>query len=452
MHAGIAADRYALDIDAERGQQLLRHRPDAEHADRRGDGRRLGHDDVAAHGGEIATRGRHVAHRDNDGLAGGACPADRVGDGIGGGVGAAGRVDAQHDGAHVLGLRGVFQRFDDVLGIGRRLVLERAAAAAAGHDRAAGAHQSDNFTAGLWARFVAGIFRQRHQLAFAVGALIDVLQGVGPVADLVDQAVAPGLLGFERCIIDQTAKLAGLHLPIARHVGHELAEQAVDQLLQILAGGAGIAGFRERIGGALVFVALAALDLDAELVEPALEERGFDGDAGDAEAAARLQPDLLERSGKIVIGDMISPAAQGFSETHGELALAAEVGDRLTQLLDAREPARLVADLDVQTHNARIVGGLPEKLHGLDDVARAAEQAAAQQAGRGRLRRQRAQVEREDHLLRQWLGRKGTRGEEGGAGDDRQQDEGADGRKKADDETSHAKFPLNERNAPAITG
>ena len=50
-------------------------------------------------------------------------------------------------------------------------------------------------------------------------------------------------------------------LALARHVVDELAIEAVEQLLQVLAGRAGVAGLGEGVGRALVLVALAALDL-----------------------------------------------------------------------------------------------------------------------------------------------------------------------------------------------
>ena len=79
---------------------------------------------------------------------------------------------------------------------------------------------------------------------------------------------------------------------------------------------------------------------------------------------------------------MRAAAAQRFGEADRELALAAKVGDRLAQLLDAGEARQFVTDLDEQADDARIVRRLPQKLHGLDDVARAAEQPAVQQVGR----------------------------------------------------------------------
>ena len=79
---------------------------------------------------------------------------------------------------------------------------------------------------------------------------------------------------------------------------------------------------------------------------------------------------------------MVAAAAQRLGEADRELALAAEAGDRLAQLLHAGETGIVVADLDIEADHARIVGRLPQQLDGLGDVARVAPQAAAQQAGR----------------------------------------------------------------------
>ena len=55
---------------------------------------------------------------------------------------------------------------------------------------------------------------------------------------------------------------------------------------------------------------------------------------------------------------MVAASAKPLGEADRELALAAEVGDRLAQFLDAGEAARLVTDLDIEAGDARIVGGL----------------------------------------------------------------------------------------------
>ena len=154
--------------------------------------------------------------------------------------------------------------------------------------------------------------------------------------------------------------LAAGSLPLARHVIDELAIEAVDQLLQVLACRRGEARLGEAVGRALVFVALAALDTDAQPVQPGLEERRLDREAGHAKAAARLQPDLVERRGEIVVGQVGAAAAQRFGEADGELALAAEAGDRLAQLLHAGKACILIADLDIKAGDARIVGRLPQ--------------------------------------------------------------------------------------------
>ena len=59
----------------------------------------------------------------------------------------------------------------------------------------------------------------------------------------------------------------------------------------------------------------------------------LDGHADDAEAARRLQPDLVERGGEVVVGEVRAAGRQGLGKADGELALAAQVGDRLAQIL-----------------------------------------------------------------------------------------------------------------------
>ena len=86
-----------------------------------------------------------------------------------------------------------------------------------------------------------------------------------------------------------------------------------------------------------------------------MQEGRLDRKARHREAAARLQPDLVERRGEIIVGEMVAAAAQPLGEADRELALAAEARDRLAQLLDAREAGVVVADLDVKSDHARIL-------------------------------------------------------------------------------------------------
>ena len=166
-------------------------------------------------------------------------------------------------------------------------------------------------------------------MADGAGALPDILQGVPAIADPVDQAGLAGTLRIERCRIDEAPDLCAVETAIARHVGEELTEKTVEKLLQVFAGRAGVAGFQEAVGCAFVFIAPAALDLHTKLVQSILQKGGFDRDTGHGEAAARLQPDLLERGGEVVVAEVTPAAAQGLGEAHGELALAAKVGDCL---------------------------------------------------------------------------------------------------------------------------
>ena len=137
---------------------------------------------------------------------------------------------------------------------------------------------------------------------------------------------------------------------------------------------------------------------------------------------------------------MVAVAAQPFGEADRELALAAEARDRLAQLLDAREAGVVVADLDIEADDARILGGLPQELHGLRQVALVAPQAAAQQAARRVFGRQLAQVEREHHGGGQLPGRERPGDDEDDDACDRQQRHRADGGQQADDEPPHGRF------------
>jgi hypothetical protein len=109
-------------------------------------------------------------------------------------------------------------------------------------------------------------------------------------------------------------------------------------------------------------------------------------------ATARLQPDLLESRGEVVVGKVAAVAAQRLREADRELAPAAEPGDGLTQLLNAAEAGIAVADLDEQADHPRIVGGLGDQLNGIEDVARIPEQ--AEQIGRACLGWHLAEIDR----------------------------------------------------------
>ena len=165
-------------------------------------------------------------------------------------------------------------------------------------------------------------------------------------------------LGVEGSRVDQLAQLGRRDAAVARHVLDELAVKTGEKLLKVLPCRCCHARFGEGVGRALVFVALAAFHVHAELVEAALEERRLHGETGHGETAARLEPNLVECGGEVEIGEVIA-AAQRFGEPYGELALAAEARNRLSQFLDARETRRLVADLDIKADDPRILGCLP---------------------------------------------------------------------------------------------
>ncbi len=103
----------------------------------------------------------------------------------------------------------------------------------------------------------------------------------------------------------------------------------------------------EQVGGVLVLVPLGQLGHDAGLVESAAQERHLDGEARQTHIARRLQPDLVAERRHVVADAAVVELAERLRPGDGELALAAEVGDCVTELLgspgleDRPRPSRL---------------------------------------------------------------------------------------------------------------
>jgi len=71
-------------------------------------------------------------------------------------------------------------------------------------------------------------------------------------------------------------------------------------MLVLLPGGPSEAALGQRVRRGLVFLPLGRLEVHADLVQRRAQEQLLDHDAGKAEAAGRLQVDLVERGGQIV--------------------------------------------------------------------------------------------------------------------------------------------------------
>jgi len=114
----------------------------------------------------------------------------------------------------------------------------------------------------------------------------------------------PGVASFLSaafCVTDPRLQVTLQTLQCPNPVGLAAGFDKDVQLLKVLPGRRRHARFGEGVGRALVFVALAAFHAHAELVEAALQEWRLDGKAGHGEAAAGLQPDLVERRGEIEV-------------------------------------------------------------------------------------------------------------------------------------------------------
>ena len=101
-HQGVAPVGETFDVHPEALEQTAGLELAAEHPDRAREGRRLRHDDVGGHGHEVPTRTGHVAHRDDDGLAGLASDAHLPPDGVRSDIRATGAVDPKHDRLYAL--------------------------------------------------------------------------------------------------------------------------------------------------------------------------------------------------------------------------------------------------------------------------------------------------------------------------------------------------------------
>ncbi len=104
----------------------------------------------------------------------------------------------------------------------------------------------------------------------------------------------------------------------------------------------------ELLGGALVLVPLADLEVGAELVERAAQEDPLHGDAGQPEVTGGLQADGVERGGQVVGHVGGGELAERLGPGHRHLARLGELADGLAQLLDDAQADGPAAHLDHQ--------------------------------------------------------------------------------------------------------
>ena len=367
-HVGVAALGHRVDAHPGALQQAGGDRLAAEHPDGAGERPRLGHDRVGRHGDVIPAGGGHVRHRHHHRRARRAGPHHLAPDRVGRHVRAAGAVDPQDDrpGPAVVG--GGPQRGGDRVG-SHRPAADRAAPAAAAPDWAGRVDEGDHVLGrvGQLARPLgqgAGtlVAAEIEQEGTGPGVLADVGVDLVPVTEGIHQPVVQRLAGQERPAIDQRPGLAVADLePLRDRVG-ELLRDRDREPLHRLPGRPGESALGEPVGGALVFLPLRDLVVQAELVQRVAEEQLLDADPGQLEFPGRLKVDPVERGRQVVR----HVPGRGFAERlrpgHGGLAGPGELLHGGPQLLDPGQPDRPPAELDHQRLHPVIGSGPAQPL------------------------------------------------------------------------------------------
>jgi hypothetical protein len=172
-----------------------------------------------------------------------------------------------------------------------------------------------------------------------------VVAGPGPkrgvdvvaVPEAVDEAGLERLGGEQRRAVDQAPHGIRVEVPVGRDGRNELFRHRIHDPFCRLAVSGSEPPLGEDVGGVLVLVALRELGCDPGLVEHAPQERHLGGDAGDADVAGRLQPDLLEARRQDVRDAGVPELTEGLGPRDRDLAVVPHVPDRVLELLGLRE-------------------------------------------------------------------------------------------------------------------
>ena len=193
------------------------------------------------------------------------------------------------------------------------------------------------------------------------------------VAETVDEAGPPGLLGRPGPGVDERADLVGGE-PATRGDGPDgLVDQGAAQALQRLPVRGRQLGPGDAVDRVLVLVATLQLRLHAELVERPAQERRLERDAEEVQVAARLQPELVERARQHVRRQVAGPLPEALRPRDGGLAAGGERRHPEPELLGER-PRQGAADLGDEPHDAAVGARLvqrPQQRSPLRTTARA---------------------------------------------------------------------------------
>ncbi len=205
----VAAHGQGLEVDAQPVERPVEHDLAAEHADGAGEGGGVGHDRVGAGGDVVAARGGDGGEARHHGLAFRARALDGVPDLIGRDRRAAGRVDAQHDRAHVVVLGGLDERIGDRVGVEAAGRAEVARLELAREDVALARHDGDHGAMLMRPSGGAQIGEDVHELGVLAGALERGLARLHDVAEHVGEPERDRFLGGVGRALEEVAQAPG---------------------------------------------------------------------------------------------------------------------------------------------------------------------------------------------------------------------------------------------------
>ena len=112
---------------------------------------------------------------------------------------------------------------------------------------------------------------------------------------------------------------------------------------------------------------------DAEPVERAAKERQVGVQPDEADRSQGLQPDFVKRGGEIIGPGPRTELAEAVGEDNRELALGAEVADRIARLLAGGKPQLVLAKPGIEPLDAWVVAGALERIEKVAQCLLAAE-------------------------------------------------------------------------------
>src|SRR5690606_39763910 len=125
--------------------------------------------------------------------------------------------------------------------------------------------------------------------------------------------------------------------------------------------------------------------LDADTGQRLLQERAFKARADEPDRARRLQPDLVEGGGEVVMRVAVAGLAEGFREGDGELAALAEGADRVAQLLCLRHLEIAATEPGHQALDTIVAAGCFQRLYQLSHPQRVVHGGPGPRPSRSRL-------------------------------------------------------------------